>query len=181
MNERTFIISIMTRDRVGIVADVTGAIKDLGGNLADLSQTVLSGYFTMILVASLPEDIAESELRRRLSEFDSEVPLEVGVQMPTAPLPADPSASEGQYVVTAVGIDQTGLVAAISEYLRDAGVNIYDFTTLVADGRYTMILSIDLPGTDIADFKFRLRGAMQKVGVSVELQHRRIFVATNEI
>ena len=41
---KQFVISIMARDRVGIVADVATAIKNLEGNLGDLSQTVLSGY-----------------------------------------------------------------------------------------------------------------------------------------
>ena len=50
-----FILSIMSQDRVGIVADVAGAIKALRGNLEDMTQTVLRGYFTMILLAEFPD------------------------------------------------------------------------------------------------------------------------------
>ena len=38
-------------DRVGIVYSVTGALLDLGGNVLELSQTVMRGYFTIILAA----------------------------------------------------------------------------------------------------------------------------------
>ena len=40
----------MWRDRVGIIHDIASRIAELQGNIADLSQTVVSGYFTMILV-----------------------------------------------------------------------------------------------------------------------------------
>jgi len=179
---RQFIISIMTRDRIGIVADVANALKELGGNLADLSQTVLAGHFTMILVVAFPAQIDQQTVRDRLLGIDAEEPFEVGIKIATADHPATSSTGEEQYVVTAVGQDQIGLVAAISSYLRQAGVNIVDFTTQVEAGRYTMILAINLPdGIRIAEFKAQLQQAMAKVGVSVELQHRRIFIATNEV
>ena len=49
---KPYMISVMSHDRVGIIADVTGAIKSLHGNLEDLSQTVMKGYFTMLLLAT---------------------------------------------------------------------------------------------------------------------------------
>jgi glycine cleavage system transcriptional repressor len=182
MSSRQFVISVMTRDRVGIVADVAGAIRELGGNLADLSQTVLCGHFTMILVAAFPPDVTPEALRQALLPLDPEEPFEIGIKTPASPVPLGPDQSEGQYVVTAAGPDQIGLVASISGYLRSHNVNIVDFTTQVDEGRYTMILGIDLPeGTRVGQFKADLRRAMEEVGVAVELQHRRIFVATNEV
>ena len=40
---REMIISVMSKDRTGIVADITGAIYELGGDLADLNQSTLGG------------------------------------------------------------------------------------------------------------------------------------------
>ena len=34
------ILSVMSKDRPGIIADVTGTIYDLDGDLADLNQTL---------------------------------------------------------------------------------------------------------------------------------------------
>ena len=182
MSKRQFVISVMTRDRVGIIADVSGLIRNLGGNLADLSQTVLCGHFTMILLAEFPPVVTEPVLRQELRGLDADVPFEVGIKEVTGRLAPDMARWQGQYVVTAVGPDSIGLVAAISEFMRGKGVNIVDFTTHVASGNYTMILAIDLPPQcHIANFRRDLREAMSKVGVSVEIQHRRIFVATNEV
>ena len=57
MNKQ-MIISVMSKDRTGIIADITGAIYELGGDLADLNQSVLGGYLTMILFATFYENIS---------------------------------------------------------------------------------------------------------------------------
>ncbi|OPZ26502.1 MAG: hypothetical protein BWZ02_01987 [Lentisphaerae bacterium ADurb.BinA184] len=179
----SFVISIMTRDRIGIVADVTTAIRDLGGNLADLSQTVVCGHFTMILVASFPESVTRQGLRNALRAIDAADPFEVGIrQPPEAVVPEPAGYSEDHYVLTAVGADRTGLVAAVSTYLRDRGINIVDFTTRVQAGQYTMILAIDLPaGCNVRTFRQEMQGALAGVGIRLELQHHDIFRATNEV
>ena len=178
-----YVISIMTRDRKGIVADVTGAIRDLGGNLADLSQTVVCGYFTMIVVASFPDAVTESSLRSTLRGLDRQDPFEVGIKRPAQPLQPEPAAySEDHFVLTAVGADKMGLVAAVSAYLRDHAINIDDLSTLVRDGVYTMILAIELPpACNVRAFKAAMREAMSKMGIALEIQHHDIFRATNEV
>ena len=41
-----YVISVVSRDRIGIVADVSGALAALGGDIADLRQSVLRDTFT---------------------------------------------------------------------------------------------------------------------------------------
>lgn len=180
---KQYVISIMTSDRVGIVADVTTAIMELNGNLADLSQTVLRGYFTMIVIASFPDTVDPDRIRAALHAIDNTDPFEVGIKTPNVPLEEElREYGKDHYVLTAVGPDEIGLVAAVSTYLRNHGINIDDLTTRVDDGRYTMILSIELTsGTDIASFKTDMTAAMRDIGVTVELQHHNIFRALNEV
>ena len=45
----TYIVTVTASDRVGIVHSVTGTLRDLRGNILELSQTVMRGYFTIIL------------------------------------------------------------------------------------------------------------------------------------
>ncbi len=178
-----YIISVMAKDRVGIVADVTTAIKGLQGNLADMSQTVLCGYFTMILVAGFPEGATPETIKKRLKAIEGDTPFEVGIQQPAEVL--HPEASEAhsrQYVLTAVGPDRIGLVAAVSEYLRQKEINIRDLSTCVEEGVYTMVLLLDLPpGADVAKLKRSLQVAMEDIALNVELRHHAIFRKTNEI
>ena len=57
-----YIISVNAADRVGIVYSVTGALLDLGGNILELSQTVMRGYFTIILEVEFPVTHSASQL-----------------------------------------------------------------------------------------------------------------------
>lgn len=180
---KPFVISIMAEDRVGIVADVSTAIRNLGGNLADMSQTVLRGHFTMILIASFPDEVTADRLREALQAVAGGTPFEVGVSAPEGPLPEEPSTiADNQYVLTAMGPDRTGLVSAVAEYLRQKEINIIDLSTCVENGVYTMILLLNLPsGTNVARLKRSLGIAMEDVALSVELRHHALFRRTNEI
>jgi len=178
-----FVISVMARDRVGIIADVTTVLKELGGNLADLSQTVVCGYFTMIAVASFPDRLKGADIRERLEAIDPTDPFHIGIRVPAGPVEHEPWAyGPGHYVLTAVGPDTTGLVAAVTSYLREREINIDDLTTRVEEGQYVMILSIDFPPEgDIGEFRAAMRTTMHEIGVAVEIQHHDLFRALNEI
>ncbi|AKJ65182.1 glycine cleavage system protein R [Kiritimatiella glycovorans] len=185
-DRRHFVISILSRDRVGIVADVTGVIRDLGGDLADLSQTVLCGYFTMILAARFPAGVEAAQVRERLEARGAETgeAFDVGIRVLEEELPADAAArdSGGEYVLTAVGPNRSGLVACVSSFCREHGINILDLATTLAGENYTMILLLDLsPVDDPAALRTRLEALGEEAGLSVVLQHRDIFKATHEI
>ena len=61
----TYIVTVTAADRVGIVYSVAGTIRDQGGNILELSQTVMRGYFTIILDVEFPEPQDPGRLRRR--------------------------------------------------------------------------------------------------------------------
>ena len=46
------IITVVGKDKSGIVAGVSGKIAEMGLNIDDISQTVLDEYFTMMAVVS---------------------------------------------------------------------------------------------------------------------------------
>ena len=43
------VVSVIGRDSVGIIAKVSAGCAECGANILDISQTVLSQYFTMIM------------------------------------------------------------------------------------------------------------------------------------
>ena len=44
------IVTVIGKDRVGIIAEVCGLLAQNGVNVMDISQTVLQEYFTMIML-----------------------------------------------------------------------------------------------------------------------------------
>ena len=49
------VITVTGKDSVGIIADVAGVCAKYGANILDITQTVLSDYFAMIMLASIDE------------------------------------------------------------------------------------------------------------------------------
>ena len=47
------IISVIGKDRVGIIRDVSTFLADLDVNIIDISQTLMGEYFTMIMRANI--------------------------------------------------------------------------------------------------------------------------------
>lgn len=179
-----FVISIMSRDRVGIVRDVAGCLSGLDGNIADLSQTVLRGYFTMILLATFPDGVSSEKIKRRLRTLngDNAPLLECTIFPATHEAVETHVAQENIYVLTASGPDRIGFVAAVSTFCADNAINILDLATLVNDGEYVMVLQVDLSrAAALNTIQRQLQAFRTESGIQVVLQHSDIFAATNEI
>jgi glycine cleavage system transcriptional repressor len=180
-----FVISIISRDHVGIIYEVSKAISDLSGNIADVRQSVLCGYFTMILLASFPTSVTQRAIERKLAEADahSETAIEAVVKKADETAIASFSPTpENTYVLTATGTDQIGFVATVSSFCVKHNINILDLSTTVSDGSYVMILLIDLSHCiSISEVRHNLQEFSRETGIKIVLQHRDIFKAMNEI
>ena len=47
------VITVVGRDSVGIIAKVSSVCATFGVNILDISQTVISEYFTMIMIGNI--------------------------------------------------------------------------------------------------------------------------------
>ena len=183
---RSFFLSISSRDRIGIVSQVSSAISELGGDIADLRQSVLRGHFTMILLASFPSTVTQRQIQRRLNALNvaGVPPLQVSI-LPADDVPDSDAESilENAYVLTASGKDRIGFVATVSAFCARNGINILDLSTAVADGAYTMILLVDLAQCpdDVGALRLKLERFQEETGFQVVLQHYAILAATNEV
>ncbi len=183
--QHQFVISIMSRDRVGIVYEISQAICDLNGNIADIRQSVLCDYFTMILLASFPSTVNQRDIERRLAEVDahSETAIDVAVKGVDAPARSNGrSIPENAYVLTATGPDRVGFVATVSSFCAEHNINIIDLSTTSSNGEYVMILITDLSKcAAIQSVRQELTEFANDKGLRVVLQHYNIFRAVNEI
>ena len=63
------IVTVVGKDRVGIIAGVCTALAKFNVNVLDISQTVMQGYFTMMMAT----DVSKSNvpLARLVSELEN--------------------------------------------------------------------------------------------------------------
>ena len=72
------VITVVGKDKVGIMARVCTYLADNGINILDISQTIVSGYFNMMMIADMGERIKDFEKVK--SELD-ELGVSIGVQI----------------------------------------------------------------------------------------------------
>lgn len=72
------VISVVGRDAVGIIAKVSKECADCGVNILDISQSVLDGYFTMIMISDIDSiTVPFSEFVDRMAALGKENHLEI--------------------------------------------------------------------------------------------------------
>jgi ACT domain-containing protein len=73
------VITVTGVDHPGIIAAITTALADLNMNIEDLSQTIVQGLFTMILLADVTNhDLGK--LQARLSKVGKEQGVQITMQ-----------------------------------------------------------------------------------------------------
>lgn len=75
------IVTVIGEDRVGIIAAVCGKLAELNVNILDISQTILKGNFTMVMVVDASAARAGFDhLSRELAALGTEMGLSIRVQ-----------------------------------------------------------------------------------------------------
>ena len=74
------IITVVGKDKAGIVAGVASKIAELGLNIDDISQTVLDEFFTMMAVVSSDEKKDFAALRSEFEAFGQKLNVKINIQ-----------------------------------------------------------------------------------------------------
>lgn len=75
------IITTVGYDRVGIIAAVSNILAEANVNILDISQKIMQGFFTMMMVVDVStSEIGIPELRSLLSEKAEQLQVEIAVQ-----------------------------------------------------------------------------------------------------
>ena len=75
------IVSVFAKDTRGIIAYVTALLAERDINVLDISQTVMQGYFTMMMVVDVSESsVPVAELAQKLEEKGKEIGLSIRLQ-----------------------------------------------------------------------------------------------------
>ena len=75
------VVTVVGKDRVGIIAAVCTQLAAYQVNVLDISQTVMQGYFTMMMVVDVTESsLPLAELARQMEEKGREMNLSIRLQ-----------------------------------------------------------------------------------------------------
>ena len=169
-----FALTIIGRDRPGIVSQVTEALYTLGCNIADSSCSILGGQFAMILI------IAHPEITDREGFGDVFLPLEdsgLSVFLRTLKPGGEKHAKiDGEICMISVyGSDKPGIVYRVTKELGERSVNITDLNTKLVgtDERpvYVMMLEAVLPdGMEPEEIEAIMNGIKTEMNVDISVR-----------
>ena len=75
------IVTVVGKDRVGIIAGVCTALAGFQVNVLDINQTVMQGYFTMMMVVEVSMcNVPLADLVTKMDDIGKEMGLSIRVQ-----------------------------------------------------------------------------------------------------
>ncbi|MDL2321375.1 ACT domain-containing protein, partial [Desulfosarcina sp. OttesenSCG-928-B08] len=177
---RKMIISVLGKDRPGIIAAVTRILFNHGGNIENISQTILQSEFSGIFMVTIPDTISDAALHHYLTDGLAHMGLHVYEKRIGDAVNTRPAVSAEPFVVTAKGPDRKGLVASITGILADHQVNVSNLWAMFKGGddpcANIMIYEVDIPcDADHAALRQALSEKANELHLDISIQHQRIF------
>ena len=86
-------------------------------------------------------------------------------------------------IVTVVGKDQVGIIAAVCVKLAEYNVNVLDINQTVMQGYFTMMMAVDVSACNIpvAELVTEMARIGEEMGLSIRVQREDIFQAMHRI
>ena len=180
------IISVVGRDRPGIIATVARFLFDRNCNVENVSQTILQAQFSGIFIASIPDGATADELEVSLADAIAHLGLFGHVRDLTTAVEDPVFADAEPFIISTKGPDQKGLVARITEVIAAHGVNVTNLQAVFKGGddpnRNIMIYEVDIPQrVDRKVLQRELRNMAEDLALDISIQHRNVFEAINRI
>lgn len=80
-------------------------------------------------------------------------------------------------IVTVIGEDKVGIIAAVATLLADANANIVDISQTTLKEFFTMIMMADMEKATVSfdELKRRLNAKGEQMGLKIDAQHEDVF------
>ncbi len=141
MSGRWYMLTVVGRDRPGIVAELTSALYAAGAELGEASMLRLGGNFTIMLMVHFEGDghVLEAAVRPVAMALDLQLHLdEIDGRLHEL---AEPDA-----IITISGADRAGIVAHVTRLLAEAGLNILHLDSTIAGSEASPIYVMRIEG-----------------------------------
>lgn len=74
------VVTVVGKDKVGIIAEVSSFLSKNGLNIEDISQTVLQDFFVMMMLVTVSNDTDIAKISKKLDEKGQELGVTVHIQ-----------------------------------------------------------------------------------------------------
>lgn len=75
------IVTVIGRDRVGLIANVSAVLAQADANILDISQSIMEEFFVMIMMVDIERaTVSFDELKKRLNSKGEELGVKIDAQ-----------------------------------------------------------------------------------------------------
>lgn len=143
-----FALTIVGRDRPGIVSQVTEILFNQGCNIADSSCSILGGQFAMILILGHHEYTSLESFGEAFKPLEN-ADLSVALRVLKPGGEIRPHIEGDLCMISVYGSDKPGIVYRVAKVLGEKKINITDLNTKLVGSEerpvYVMVLEAALP------------------------------------
>lgn len=86
-------------------------------------------------------------------------------------------------VVTVTGKDKKGIIAKVSSFLAEKGINVEDISQTILQDYFAMIMLVDISDlkAELSELAKECEELGREIGMSIRMQHEAIFNAMHNI
>lgn len=165
-------ITVTGKDRPGIIAAVTGLIYAKGGNLEDVSMTILEDEFAMILLADFKTDLKLIGFQNEIKRMERKFMLTVSMDEIKRKLARGEKHDPGTipYLVSVFGKDRSGIVFQMAKLLASHKLNITGLNSKITgmgkNSVYTLFLEFDMR----KNLKLKVEKELRKLATQLKVE-----------
>lgn len=179
-----FVLSVIGKDKPGILAKISTILFTHGCNIEDVSQTILQTEFASIFIVLNPDEHPLGEIGRSLNEALDGMELSAHLRPMTQPAPAE--AATQPFVITTRGVDKPGTIAAVTGAIASLSCNVVNFRAIITQDEgvdeMIMIFEVDMPeGVEHRTLRRVMQETCSARGLDVSVQHRDIFETIHRV
>lgn len=169
--KKLYVLSVIGKDKIGIVSEVTQFLFQEGLNIVDIEQSVIQSQFTMVLLIQplrdpFPRKRVQAGLNRLARVLDMRITLTPLREFKGLRL----AETKRSYVLTILGGDRAGVVAGFSSVLAKHACNI-ERIKMIARGEFlAMEMWVDLREAHFAHLRADLNRVAKSVGMDLIVQ-----------
>lgn len=180
------IITVLGKDRPGIIALVSNLLYRLDCNLENVNQMILQNQFAGFFIVEPPEGMSIEFLQTKLRTDLADTGLGIHLDRVEQNGGSDDETTGDIFIITTIGPDQKGLVARLTEIIAGYNVNVTNLKAVFKGGSdpTANVMSYEIlvnQATDQAGLFASLRKKAAELNLDISIQHKNIFQAINKI
>lgn len=170
MNSNFWVISVLGRDRPGLIRDILFEPARKKVNIVDLDQRVQQGLFVMSLVADFEDAMVTPEALQ--SYFQEQAPR-LGVEISFLSLEqyrGRRRSSKNLYMVTILARDRVGIIHDMANIAAQRNINIEKASVTARGDLISIEFVMDFADCDVEECREYLRTECEMLGLDVVVQ-----------